>query len=316
MNRTAFINHEIVICTHNRENLLFKTLKSLNQACNINDWSILITVIVNACNDGTETLLKKYQQEQNKEDLLPLRWFIEKKAGKSHALNKAISLIQSTMISFIDDDHRIPENYFIQVKFAYQNYPEADFFCGKILPDWTGREPAWIHDEGKYKIYPLPVPRFDIGDSPKELFAGGPIPGGGNLIVKKKIFDAVGGFSNSLGPVGHNLEGSEDYDWVTRALSMGFRLIYHPGIVQYHHVDLNRLTLKYLVEKSLLRSKTITRLRYNQEKKKFPKYIFRKIFSYCGSLICSLFSPEKKRFYLVRLSAAIGEFLGFFISKK
>lgn len=305
------VDHEIIICTHNRKKLLSRTLESLNQSRLIENWNILVTIIVNACNDGTESFLNSYKLNQARQNSLPLRWVLEKKPGKSNALNTALKIIQAPIVSMIDDDHRVPIDYFQNIKMIFESYPDIDFFCGKILPDWTGDEPSWVHDEGQYKIYPLPIPKFDLGDTSIKLFSGGAVPGGGNLVVKRKTFDRVGEFSTNLGPHGHNLEGSEDYDWVTRALSTGLKLLYHPDIIQYHYVDLKRVKIKYLMKKSLLRSKTVTMLKSAGKQKAIPGYIYKKIMIYLLNLMINFPFSNKRRFYLIRLSASVGEFLGF-----
>src|SRR3569832_356309 len=75
-------------------------------------------------------------------------------------------------------------------------WPDAGLYCGRILPDWDGTEPQWLHDVGHYLIYPLPVPRFDQGDTPITVtLQDGPIPGGGNLVMRRHVFDLAGRFS-------------------------------------------------------------------------------------------------------------------------
>ncbi len=96
---------------------------------------------------------------------LPLQLIEVPTPGKSHALNRAIPEIDTELTAFVDDDHRVDENYLIAIEQAAQTWPDAGLYCGRILPDWDGSEPAWVHDEGPYRIYPLPVPRYDQGDA-------------------------------------------------------------------------------------------------------------------------------------------------------
>ena len=124
-------------------------------------------VAANACTDRTHALLDRYIRDAAGSPTgggkLPLRWVAEPRAGKSHALNCAIPLLVSDLVAFVDDDHRVDAGYLENVCKAAADYPEADILCGRILPDWDGSEPAWVHDEGPYRIYPLPVPRYDLG---------------------------------------------------------------------------------------------------------------------------------------------------------
>ncbi len=296
----------VLICTHNRAGLLERVLASLN-AARRPAIPVQILVAANACSDDTMERLQAYQARQAESGWLPLRLIEVPTPGKSHALNEAIPLIHSELIAFVDDDHRVDTDYLTAIERAAQAWPDAGLYCGRILPDWDGSEPAWVHDDGPYRIYPLPVPRFDQGDTPREITAeAGPIPGGGNLVVRHRVFELAGQFSTQLGPHGHDLGGGEDSEYVLRALSRGEHCQYAPDIVQHHFVDTERLRLRYLLKKSYQRSRSTSRIRGNG---RVPLFMWRKLAVYAFH---GLFSVGwiKRRFYWVRTAAALGEVQG------
>jgi arylsulfatase A-like enzyme/glycosyltransferase involved in cell wall biosynthesis len=296
----------ILICTHNRADLLDRVLASLNQARRP-DMSVSILAAANACTDDTVARLTAYQARSAAENLLPLSVIEVPTPGKSHALNAAIPLIQTELTAFVDDDHRVDENFLVAIEEAATRWPDAGLYCGRILPDWDGSEPAWVHDEGPYRIYPLPVPRYDLGDVPCVVTAAvGPIPGGGNLTVRRRVFEATGDFSTELGPHGHDLGGGEDSEYVLRALSRGEACQYAPAIVQHHFVDIERLRLAYLLKKSYQRTRSTSRIRGGGG---IPLYMWRKLGEYSLQGLLSL-SWAKRRFYLIRTAAALGEIRG------
>ena len=299
----------VVVCTHNRVQLLVRTLDSLNRCARPPGCDVELLVIANACIDQTAEFLAAYRHQPAERNWIPLRWVEETIPGKSHALNRAVPLVADGVLAFIDDDHRVDENYLAEVCKASQAYPHASLICGRILADWDGREPSWVHDTGPYRIYPLPVPNYQQGEQPKEITAEGPAPGGGNLCVRREVFDRVGGFSTDLGPHGHNLGGGEDVDFVYRCLEVGKRIQYVPGILQYHYVDPERLRFGYLLRKSFQRSRAGIRSRSRQVSS-VPIYMWRKLATYVLLAIISL-SWSRTRFYLVRLAAALGEWRGF-----
>lgn len=302
----------VLICTHNRASLLERTLASLNQASRLSNWHADILVIANACSDSTDTLLENYKTESTKKGWLPLTSLVEEKPGKSNALNCAIPKLQSDIIAFEDDDQRVDNNYLAGICAAADAYPDATMFCGRILPDWDGSESDWFHDTGPYRVYPFPVPRFDEGNTPHSIGKDGPIPGGGNLFIRREVIDRVGGFSEELGPKGHNLSGGEDIDFVLRALNSGEQLVYIPNIIQYHHIDPDRLRMNYLIKKSFLRSRDgilIHRHKHNH----VPAYMLNKLARYILQLLWP-FQWRKKRFYLMRIAATLGEIRGIQIS--
>ena len=296
----------VLICTHNRAELLLRTLHYLNAARRPQGWQVQILVALNACSDTSRESLARFQKK-NPDDL-PLEWFEEPVPGKSHALNRAIPRIASYLAAFVDDDHRVDTNYLTNVCAAAEKYPDMDLYCGRILPDWDGTEPHWVHDTGRWRIYPLPVPRFDQGETPLQLTPDIAIPGGGNLFLKGAWLARVGPFSTSLGPTGHDLEGSEDLDWIMRAQKLGARLQYVPSVVQYHYVDLERLKLGYVLKKAYKRSGATVGIR-NPTDGHVPRYLYRKLAGYLISTLLSV-RTDRRRFYLVRTAAALGEMQG------
>ncbi len=300
----------VLVCTHDRQILLARTLDSLNAADRPEGWNVGILVVANACRDGTHALLDGYGTRAAERSLLPLRWFAEPTPGKSHALNAALPRLGGDVVAFVDDDHRVDSGFLTQICAAAGAYRGDDLFCGRILPDWTGNEPAWVHDTGPYRIYPLPVPRFDLGDATRELGGETAIPGGGNLFLRTPWLQRVGTFVTEMGPIGHDLGGSEDLEWIQRALGLGARLRYVPQVVQYHYVDLDRLRLRYLLKKAYKRTaSTVTIGSARQGEGTVPRYLFRKVTEY-GLKACTALSGARRRFYLVRTAAALGEIAG------
>jgi len=299
----------ILVCTHNRAGLLTKALDSLNAAERPDGCTIDILVAANACSDATHGYLDDYQTQAADRDCLPLAWFAEPTPGKSHALNNALPRVESDLLAFVDDDHRVDAHYLTAICQAAGAYPESDLFCGRILPDWDGSEPAWVHDNGAYRIYPLPVPRFDRGDMGGELTPDQAIPGGGNLFLRSAWLARIGRFATDMGPTGHDLGGAEDLDWVLRALRLGARLRYVPAMVQHHYVDPTRLTLGYLMKKAYKRTASTVQIDPDKNGARVPKYLYRKIAEY-GIKACTAIGQSRRRFYLVRTAAALGEIAG------
>ena len=299
----------ILICTHDRVDLLARAVASLNAAKHPPGWEVDILVAANACRDGTHAMLDAYRKQTPERGDLRLRWLPEPAPGKSNALNKALPQVESDIVAFVDDDHRVDAEYLVSICRAAETHPEADLFCGRILPDWDGSEPVWVHDTGPYRIYPLPVPRFDQGDIARELTPDVAVPGGGNLFLRTRWISKIGAFATDMGPTGHDLGGAEDLDWVLRGLRLGARLRYVPDMVQYHYVDSSRLTLGYLMKKAYKRTASTVRLEPQNSGGRVPKYLYRKIVEY-SLKACTAVGMSRRRFYLVRTAAALGEFSG------
>lgn len=304
----------VLICTHNRLELLTRTLQYLDAAHRPEGCQVQVVVAANACSDGTEAFLAhRVRQGKDRSRHLQLSWLRVPQAGKSNALNQAVPTLDTDLIAFVDDDHRVDADYLCQVADAAEQFQDAELFCGRILPDWDGSEPDWVHDKGEYRIYPLPVPRYEQGEQAAFIGLDGPLPGGGNLSIRRSLFDRVGPFATDFGPVGHNLSGGEDLEWVLRALHTGARLVYAPKIVQYHYVDGGRLTLSYLLQKAYARSSSAIHLR--ETTTAIPLFSYRKAALYLWRCVFCL-SWRRRRFHLVRLAAAMGEIKGYYLAAR
>lgn len=297
----------VLICTHNRVELLGKVIASLNAAKRPANAEVRLFVVANACTDGTHDFLAAYAAKPDQPGHLPLDWIAEPTPGKSHALNRALPMLTAPVIAFVDDDHRVDAGYLCGVANAALTWPEAGLICGRILPDWDGTEPEWVHETGPYRIYPLPVPRYDQGDTPMRIDLDGNIPGGGNLVARLHVTQTTGPFLTELGPTGHDLGGAEDLEWVRRAMRQGAVLRYAPDIVQHHYVDGERLTLSYLMRKGFQRSKSV--MRFRRTEGGVPLYMWRKVGGYALRSALALRAPAR-RFYLVRLASSLGEMSG------
>jgi GT2 family glycosyltransferase len=297
----------VLICTHNRASLLSRSLESINSARRPVE-GVKLLVIANNCSDATHAMLDEYVRSPG--DRLPLRWIAEKRPGKSHALNRGMTEVDTPLVSFVDDDHRIDSGYLEAIRDAARDTPTADIFCGRILPDWDGSEPRWVHDQGRYRIYPLPVPRFDLGAAPMNITPEVAVPGGGNLFLRTAWLLRVGPFATDLGPTGHDLGGAEDSDWVLRAFALGAQIRYVPDVLQYHYVDANRLTLGYIIHKAYKRTASTVRLHASPTRENsVPAHVYRKLASYVFAAVTA-WRSDRRRFYIVRVAAALGEISG------
>jgi glycosyltransferase involved in cell wall biosynthesis len=297
----------VVVCTHNRPALLRCLLDSLSEASETGGTDVEILVIANACGDDTLRVLDAAKGPLTQAGLR-LRWVEEPEKGKSHALNRALTMLTGDAVAFIDDDHRVDPDFLGNIARALREYADLNILCGRILPDWDGREPALVHDRGPYRIYPPPVPVFDAGDQSRLLDAESFKPGGGNLIFRLPLLKTLGRFSTDLGPQGHDLGGGEDSEFLQRALDLGEPLLYLPDIVQYHFVDLNRLKLSRMLRLSYQRSRASAGLHHGGLGG-IPPFLWRKLLHYLVCACLSL-SASRSRFYLVRTAAALGEIRG------
>jgi len=294
----------VVVCTHDRASSLERTLDAL-LAAQAPSEAVDILVIVNACSDGTTGMLQRRFGGHTRH---ALRWLEEPVPGKSSALNCAIAALHAETAVFVDDDQRVAEDFLVNMERALAAYPDAGIICGRLVPDWDGSEPYWVHLEGPYRIYPPPIANFDAGDTPRHLSMTDILPPGGDIAVRRDVLARVGSFATDLGPHGHDLLGGEDIDYIRRALALGIAVQYDPRIVQYHAVDHERLRLYQLLRKTYQRTRSSIQIG-DSPPQGVPGYMWKKSVIYLWHAIFA-WDRDKRRFYMVRLAAALGEIHG------
>ena len=290
----------VVICTHQRLALLRQALASIARAAPPMRIRPRVLVVANACTDGTPAAVEAIARDYP----WPLAVIEEPRIGKANALNTALARTDAGAVAFVDDDQRVDAGWLRALERGLLEHDEP-LLCGRILPDWTGAEPAWVHDPSPWAIRPLPVPIQEWGEATRRIGPEERVPGGGNLVARREAVARIGPFRTDLGPTGHDLGGGEDIEWVRRGLRMGLALRYLPDLVQWHHVDPARLRLSYLMRKAYLRSRSAQSL-HGCGGKGVPAFLWRKLAGNAWRAAVALHWPHT-RHYLVRCAATLGE---------
>jgi len=296
----------VVICTYNRSQSVIETLESLYTDDYAGPAPIDILVVANNCNDDTLERLATFRTA-HPQDMLRLSWIEEPTPGKSYALNRAIAETTHETLCFIDDDQTVEQGFLHNLTAGIAAYPDNDIFCGRIWPAWDGSEPSWVHAKPPYAIPIRPFPEFDLGTETLVITPHHRIPSGGNIAVRRPVFDAVGSFAIELGPTGHNLAGGEDHDFLKRAMVKGFSIRYLPKVRQLHAIDPERMSIPYTLRKSFQRSRANFLIHRDEYRPRL--YMFRKILGHLGNAVFTL-NTSRRFFYLVRLAASLGELTG------
>lgn len=293
----------VVICTYNRSASLVEALDSLYGDGHSGQALVDIVVVANRCTDDTLATLSACRA-RHAQDRLRLRWIEEPKAGKSHALNSAIAHTDSDALCFVDDDQVVEPGFLACLGSSLAEYSDADILCGRIWPAWDGSEPSWVHAKPPYAIPIRPFPEFDLGSETRLVSPGERWPSGGNITVRRRVFERVGGFSADLGPSGHNLAGGEDHDFIGRAVEAGFRIRYLPGVRQLHAIDPERMRTAYVLKKSFQRSRSSFLI--DSPTTGPQPYMVRKVLTHGLGAAFSL-NPDQRFYLLVRAAASLGE---------
>ena len=209
----------ICICTYNRSESLWRTLDSLAHQDDINSIAVEVLVVDNNCTDDTPKVIEAFREK------LPIRRVTETRQGLAHARNRAIAEFKGDVLLFTDDDMYLTPGWLAAYHDAINIYPDADYFGGRILPDWGKFKPRWILDE------PLPLIDgvlcwFDFGVETRPYRSSDQGPVGGSFAVRRRLFERLGSFRVDLGRVGTGLGRGEETEFINRAKQIGAKGIY------------------------------------------------------------------------------------------
>ncbi len=228
----------IIIPTFNRDQSLKETLQSFLDAKLPENLEIAVTVVDNNSTDNT---LKIVEEVKAQFSTIKLDYLFEKKQGRSFALNTGIANADSDLISGIDDDEKIDENWFVELeKIFRERWDEIDFVSGKILPTFESEPPNWIE--------PLKLGVIcwrDFGDEEWIYDENSPMITGGHGIFKRSVFEQIGLYAESVGAQGKGFISGEDEVLFDQLLEHKMRGVYNPKLIIYHYVPAYRLSKNY-----------------------------------------------------------------------
>ena len=226
----------LVIATYNRAEQVMITLRSVaRQQAEASLWECI--VVDNNSSDHTAENIRAFIAEHPQ---LNIHYCLETKQGLSHARNAGIAHSSGEIVAFIDDDEHIVPSFIDAYLQLFDNYPDAMSAGGKIIAEYPTGRPQWM---SKYAEEPIANP-MDFGQAIK-VFPKSRIPGGGNMAMRREVFDKIGVFDTALGRSGKKLTGGEESDLFERMAQQGMTCYYVPAAVMYHIIPESKLNQDY-----------------------------------------------------------------------
>lgn len=227
----------ILIPTHNRSDLLARTLESIGQIEPIEGVGAEVIVVANNCTDDTVSVAERGIAALP----FPGRVVQEPVPGLNPARTRAVEESRGEVCALLDDDVWLDRGWLKGMRSAFEE-SDADVVGGRVDLWWEEVEkPDWFPQIG----YGL-LSANRLGDEVKELDQPWGVIGA-NFAFRRSVFDRIGGFRPGLDRVGDQLMGGGESEFVLRALANDCRVIYSPSAQVKHWVPEKRLTREYMV---------------------------------------------------------------------
>lgn len=204
----------LVICTRNRAPSLrvcLESLRGINAPC---AWEAI--VVDNGSTDSTRQVIEEFASVSQ----FPVRYVLEPRPGLSRARNRGVAVASGDPIVFTDDDCYPASDFLAAVAsiFADEN---VDYFGGRVL----------LHDPDDFPVTIKTSTHREM--APPGSFVAAGLLHGANMGFRRRVFDELGGFNESLG-AGSAVACGEDIEYAARASAHGFLGGYFPEPVVSH----------------------------------------------------------------------------------
>jgi glycosyltransferase involved in cell wall biosynthesis len=282
------IRLSLIIATYNRAEQLMTTLRSVaTQRAQSALWECI--VVDNNSTDNTRERVELFCQEHPK---LNIHYCFESTQGLSSARNRGIEAATGDILAFIDDDERIVEDFITAYIELFDTHADAMSAGGKIIAEYTTARPRWM---SRYTEQPIANP-MDFGHKvipfPKHR-----IPGGGNMAMRREVFERIGTFNTSLGRTGKRLIGGEESDLFERMAHQNMRCYYVPRAVMYHIIPDEKLTDTYF-ERLALNIGISQHTRATLNNRTMQLYAYEIVKWVVTLLLCLIHRPVQSRYLL------------------
>lgn len=219
----------VIVCTHNRANLLKKCLESLTEQTYSN---IEIIVIDNNSTDNTKDVASQFSK---------VLYYFESKVGLSHARNTGYEKANGNYVAYIDDDAYAPREWCEQIIKNIHEHP-FDVCGGKILPYYESKKPIWFDDRLEIRNY------GKTGFVPRDKIRFG-FPGS-NIILKKEHIVNFGGFDPNLGMSGNKIGLGEETSLCLKISKQHNKFYHDSDLFVYHFTPKKNTTLSYRIKRN------------------------------------------------------------------
>lgn len=240
------IKISVIVPTYNRaEYLLIMMASVCKQNYDSSDYEVL--VVDNGSTDRTRAVIEDTVKEYPAHNI---RYIYESKPGLLSGRHRGALEAKGEILVFVDDDIEADKGWLKAIVETFA-YPTVQLVGGRNLPKYEVQPPEWL----SWFWYKHSLGRV-CGDLSVSDFGGNickmnPIDVWGlNFSIRRSALFDLGGFHpDCMSKHFQHFQGDGETGLTRKALECGYRAVYQPQALVYHHVSANRMTYEAFEQK-------------------------------------------------------------------
>lgn len=260
--KIRFLKVSLIICTYNRSDILKKTLPYLIDLTIPESIRLEIIIVNNNSDDDTDDVAEKFISFINRSGKsIKSKYVFEQSQGLSFARNKGYSEASGDYIAYIDDECVLPPEWLIEASKIIEKEKPA-FLGGPYLGKYMSSSASHWFKESFGDSYIL---KYNLPDGPlnhrKRSLSGG------NMFIRRDVFEKIGLFDVNLGMSGNIVNYGEEVEFQRRFIAAypDEVIWYDSKVFLWHLIRDEKMKMSFLLEDAFIRGKSAAEL------KKLPK---------------------------------------------
>jgi len=293
----------VVVCTYNRARLLKSCLDSL--AIQMLDPDLFeVLIVVNNSTDDSLQIATEYVAVNPH-----FRVIVEPVQGLSYARNRGYKEASGQYVAYIDDDAVAHSDWLVQMFSFLKQHPNVEAFGGPYKAIFATTPPKW---------FPPEYGSLSLGDKERPIDVGKEFISGTNMVFRRMLLKAMGGFNTALGMRGGQLAYGEETRLLLGIAKRGVDIYYLPNMSVDHLVAEYKISLRWLLLSAYANGRCSVVI-FNQQRN-FGSHLMG-ICVGVGKMILRMFIsgevPFKRKLYysLAGFCAEIGAFTAYLSAK-
>jgi len=223
----------VVICTHNRADILKICLKSMaDQTLAKKFYEVII--IDNCSMDHTGMISNSFLNRNEN-----FRYVYEPELGLSNARNRGWREAKGEYVAYIDDDAKAEPEWLFEMFDFINRHPDVSVFGGPYegyalvdIPDW----------------FPSEYGSHNLGFTDRPIEVGKEWISGGNIVFHKEVLQICGGFHDVLGMKGNKVSYGEETRLIKDLSDLGYDIYYASKMKVKHLIAEYKMSLWWLLK--------------------------------------------------------------------